>query len=97
MKNKTPYEAWHGEKPKVDHLRVFGCDAYARVPKDERGKLDAKARKCILLGYGDTTKGYRLYYPVQDKVIHSRDVMFNEIESTNSNSDFVVPDGDRDD
>ncbi len=38
LKNRegmTPYEAWHGEKPKVDHLRVFGCDAYAHIPKDE--------------------------------------------------------------
>ena len=55
---KTPYEAWFGQKPRVDHLRVFGCDAYVHVPKDERGKLDSKAKKCVLLGYGDTTKGY---------------------------------------
>ena len=55
---KTPYEAWHGQPPAVDHLRVFGCDAYAHVSKDERGKLDSKAKKCVLLGYGDTAKGY---------------------------------------
>lgn len=35
IEGMTPYEAWHGEKPKVDHLRVFGCDAYAHIPKDE--------------------------------------------------------------
>ena len=60
VQDKTPYEAWHGEKPKVKHLRVFGCDAYAHIPKDERGKFDSKARKCILLGYGTGTKAYRL-------------------------------------
>ena len=27
--------------------------------KDERGKLDSKAQKCVLLGYGSETKGYR--------------------------------------
>ena len=42
----TPYEAWHGSKPKVDHLRVFGCDAFAHIPKDERSKFDSKTRKC---------------------------------------------------
>lgn len=64
VKGMTPYEAWHGEKPKVKHLRVFGCDAYAHIPKNEQGKFDSKARKCILLGYGQVTKGYRLYDPI---------------------------------
>ena len=49
VEGMTPYEAWHGEKPKVEHLRVFGCAAYAHIPKDERGKFDSKARKCILM------------------------------------------------
>ena len=58
---KMPYKAWFGQKPMVDHLRVFGCGAYVHVPKDEQKKLDSKAKKCVLLGYGDTIKGYRLY------------------------------------
>ena len=80
VKGMTPYEAWHGTRPKVEHLRVFGCESYAHIPKDERRKFDSKARKCILLGYGERTKGYRLYDPVQQKVLHSRDVRFNEEE-----------------
>ena len=63
---KTPYEAWHGQPP-AGHLRVIGCDAYAHVPMDERRKLDSKAKKCVHLGYGDTTKGYRLYDPEKDR------------------------------
>ena len=74
----TPYEVWNGVKPKVEHLRVFGCDAYAHIPKDERGKFDAKARKCIFMGYSRETKGYRLYDPIRQKILHSRDVRFNE-------------------
>ena len=38
-----------------------------RGNRDERGKLDSKARKCILLGYGRDRKGYRLYDPVQQR------------------------------
>ena len=57
-----PYEAWYGDKPKVEHLRVFGCDAYSHIPKDERSKFDSKARKCILLGYGNQTKGLNENY-----------------------------------
>ena len=36
VKGMTPFEAWTGEKPNVEHLRVFGCAAYAHVAKDER-------------------------------------------------------------
>ena len=74
----TPYQAWTGEKPTVSHLRVFGCAAYAHIPKDERQKLDPKARKCIFLGYGTETKGYRLFDPERRRLFHSRDVVFNE-------------------
>jgi hypothetical protein len=55
VKGKTPFEALTGQKPNVKHLRVFGCEAYAHVPKDERKKLDSKARKCVFLGYGTET------------------------------------------
>ena len=36
LKDMTPFEAWRNEKPRVEHLRVFGCDAYAHVPKEDR-------------------------------------------------------------
>ena len=72
----TPFEAWTGKRPAVGHLCVFGCDAYAHIP--ERGKLDPKAKRCILVGYGEATKAYRLYDPVSGKIIFSRDVVLNE-------------------
>ena len=74
----TPFEAWTGCKPKVCHLRVSGCDEYSHISKDERHKLDSKARKCILMGYREATKGYRLYDPKRRNIIYSRDVQFNE-------------------
>ena len=92
----TPYEAWYGEKPNVEHLRVFGCDVYAHVPKDERGKFDSKARKCILLGYGQETKGYRLFDLIRRKVLHSRDVRFNETEKKKNEDNKVTTNDDPD-
>ena len=76
----TPIEAWTGEKPRLDHLRRFGCAAFAHIPKDERRKLDSKAKKCILVGYGVSTKGYRLYDFEKKRAFFSRDVVFNEEE-----------------
>eukprot|EP00798_Chlamydomonas_sp_ICE-L_P022873 gene22873-biopygen31503 len=34
--DKTPYEMFYGTKPKVDHLRIFGCTAYVHVPVKSR-------------------------------------------------------------
>lgn len=31
IKKKTPYEGFQSKKPNIEHLRVFGCIAYARV------------------------------------------------------------------
>ena len=86
----TPCEAWTTKKPSVAHLRVFSCDAYAHVPKNERGKLDPKAKKCVFVGYGEETKGYRLYDPVCAKIIFSRDVVFNEGKCGGSGSEDVT-------
>ena len=69
MLNKTAYEAWFKTKPKVDHLRVFGCINYSHIPKENQEKLDGKGEKCIFIGYSDESKGYRLNNPETEKVI----------------------------
>ena len=75
VEGKTPLETWTEQKPNVGHLRVFGCAAYAHVAKDECTcqKLEAKSRKCVLLGYATERKGYRLYDPRRERVFCSRE------------------------
>ena len=80
--NRTPYEAWRGVKPRVSHLKVFGCIAYTTV-KSSHHKLDEKSEKCIFVGYSLQSKAYRLYNPISGKIIISRDVIFNEEASWN--------------
>ena len=53
----SPHELYFGTKPNLGHLRVFGSIAYVHELKDRRRKLDAKAEKCILIGYLDEKKG----------------------------------------
>jgi hypothetical protein len=78
VKNMTPEEAWSGIKPSVHYFRVFGCIAYAHVADNLRKKLDNKSIKCVHLGISDESKAYRLYDPVNKKIIISRDVVFEE-------------------
>jgi hypothetical protein len=47
--DKTPHEVWNGKKPSLEHLRVFGCDSYVHVPKENRGKMDNKVENVYLL------------------------------------------------
>jgi transposase InsO family protein len=46
--NKTPYEIWNGCIASMRHLRVFGSTCYTLIPKEQRKKLGARSRKCIL-------------------------------------------------
>ena len=77
--NKTPFQAWHHKRPPVDHLKVFGCIAYAHISTPNRDKFDQKGEKLIFIGYSDESKGYRLYNPLKNEVVISRDVIFDEM------------------
>eukprot|EP00253_Pinus_taeda_P021756 PITA_21756 len=51
LDDKTLQEVWTGKKPSLSHLKVFECDAYVHVPKENRTKLDSKSEKCIFIGF----------------------------------------------
>ena len=72
----TPEEMWSGRRPCVAHMRVFGSIAYAMGADDK--KFNAKGTKCILLGYCEGTKAYRLMCLETMKIVKSEDVVFME-------------------
>jgi hypothetical protein len=80
LDDMTPQEVWIGKEPSLTHLKVFGCDAYVHVPKENRSKLDKIVEKCIFIGYKDGLKGYKLWNPETKKVVYSRDVVFREMK-----------------
>jgi transposase InsO family protein len=79
LDEKTPQEVWTGKEPSLTHIKVFGCDAYVHVPKENMSKLDKKVEKCIFIGYKDGLKGYKIWNP-EIKVVYSRDVVFREMK-----------------
>ena len=50
LDDKTPQEVWTSKKPSLTHLKVFGCDAYVHVPKENMSKLDKRLKSVSLLG-----------------------------------------------
>ena len=74
----SPHDLYFGKKLNLAHLRIFISIAYVDMPKEKRRKLDAKAKKCILVGYSDEQKGYKCYNPRTKEVRISRDVVFDE-------------------
>ena len=51
---------------------------YILISKEKRTKLDPSGRKGIFIGYIDTSKSYRIYFPGFKKIEINRDVTFDE-------------------
>ena len=91
---KSPYERFHTylayrdgvvvehRKPRLAHLRVYGCKAYALTAEAQekfkrKQRFNPKAWIGFLVGY-DSTNNYRIWNPKLNKVISTRDVIFDE-------------------
>ena len=89
LNGKTPYEAWHGAKPNVSHLRVFGSDVWVLDESKNRSKLDPKSKKMTLVGFMDGSKSVRYYDAASQLIKVSRNVAFNENDEPRELEDFV--------
>ena len=86
---KSPYESLFNRKPGQEHLRAYGCKAFAMTTaakrkKDRLQRLDPKAWIRYLMGY-TSSNIYRIWVPLLNKVIFTRDVIFNKDEVFNGN------------
>jgi hypothetical protein len=77
LNGMTPYEAWHGCKPMVSHLRVFGCLAFTKE-LGHIGKLDDRSTPGVFIGYAEGSKVYRILDPGTLRVRTTHDVVFDE-------------------
>ncbi|KAF8823582.1 hypothetical protein HHX47_DHR10000187 [Lentinula edodes] len=76
--NTVPVEAWTRKRHDISHLRPFGCDCWATLPRRwTDGKLGWQAVKGKLLGYMGR-RGYRIWVPETKKIEESHDVTFEE-------------------
>lgn len=64
----TPDFRWYGSHGDHSRLKVFGC----KVALVRQGKHEARALRCVMLGYQSGVKGYRLWCiePKNGKIYH---------------------------
>lgn len=75
---ETPYERLLNRKPEYEHLRIIGCLCYAFNTDRKLDKFGEKGVRCVLVGYANEQKGYRVFDLQNRKVFVSRDVVFKE-------------------
>jgi len=93
--NKTPSELFKGEKPKIMHLRVFGCKCYVHNNgKDTLRKFDPRSDEAIFLSYSSHNKAYKVFNKRTLYVEGSVHVLFDEtnslVEIDAQNDDFEL-------
>ena len=78
LKHTTPYEVFHGRKPNVATLHIFGLQCHIHIPKEKWGKLDAHSIDGIFYSFTSRSKAYKVWIPAKHKFITSRDVIVYE-------------------
>ena len=74
--NEVPPKIWYG-KTDLSKLKVFGSYAW-KIQLPRQGKLDPRARHGIMVRYRGN--GYRLWDPAENRIVTSRDIIFDESE-----------------
>ena len=89
---KTPYELWKNRKPNISYFHPFGCTCFILNTKDYLNKFDSKPQKCIMLGYSEHSRGYRVYNTETQIVEESISVRFDDklnTQKSKQNKSFV--------
>ena len=74
----TPWQEYYGRKPDYSYMREIGCKAFALIQNKHNPKLYGRSLECILIGYNENAKSYRLYNPETRKVYSTYHVRFLE-------------------
>ena len=77
----TPYEGVYGLVPDLSHLRIWGCKAYLKLPKNYiRKDWRDKSFAGYFVGYSEPGEmGYRVYIPDLKETVVGVNVTFNEV------------------
>nr|GEU45682.1 hypothetical protein [Tanacetum cinerariifolium] len=93
--DKTTYHIINDRKPLIKHLHTFGCICYITRDGENLDKLKEKGDMCILVGYSNKSKGYRVYNKRTRLIFDTIHIRFDknkeisEMSVANNTSDLV--------
>ena len=77
LEKRIPAALWYDRKPNISKLKVFGCIAFLKIPKEiVGGKFESRSKRCYFIGY--CVNGYKLWCPEEKKFFFGHDVIFLE-------------------
>ena len=77
---KTPHEMWTRKVPNLDHINIWGCEAFVR--RNTHDKLEPRTERCIFISYPQKSFGYIFYRPSDNVVFVARRGFFRERQSS---------------
>ena len=96
LRNKTPYEAWFGEKPNINGLREFGAPVWVLLQGQKvTRKMLPKSERKTYVGYEDGPKAIKFYNAETRKILTLRNFHFlslSEIADPPPEGIVVAPD-----
>src|SRR5260221_7071748 len=98
-RDTTPYQEYFSKKLSLATLHLFGCKAYAHIPKVDQTKLSECTIECVHVGFAEEKRAYLLWNWECCQLIESWDVKFEEgdreervtVDSDSENEGSVEP------
>lgn len=77
LNGKSPFEMIYDRKPDLHFLRVFACLCFATI-LNNFDKFSSRSEKCVLIGFSNVKKGYKLLSLDTKTILFSTNVKFYE-------------------
>lgn len=78
LKWRSPHELLYKEEPKLNMFKVFGCQCFYKDNNPHKDKFQPRAHKAVFLGFSPGYKGWKMLDLVDQRMVISRDVQFQE-------------------
>nr|GEX57649.1 hypothetical protein [Tanacetum cinerariifolium] len=83
---KMKYHIINDRKHLIKYLHIFGCICYITRDGENLDKMKEKRDLCILVGYSNQSKGYRVYNKRTRIIVESIHIRFDEIKEASETS-----------
>jgi len=77
----TPYTIFYKRRPRVDQLRVFGCDCYKLLPRYPKIPGQMSRKRLIFVGFTPDRMGWRCFDPIDFKFTTEWELIFDELSA----------------